>query len=436
MYSFIDKTKNNIILSKQDIRLLRKTIKKEHPHLDDSSRAHILARKIHHILDENLNGFTKDYKSNVKNNLIRNTFLSDKEIIYQYDVLKTCASSQDTNLEFIYQISKWINIHLHEEIDLNVIKDIIEEISVELENTAHDDISLNEFLEKNNEYTKENIKENNENPPANETISDNECIQDDGSLDDNEALSSTTDAYSNSVISYIIKLKNRILHILETSMSNEETRKYILIYSLALCLLLIPISHIIKNYIYKHGEAFIELVTSAEYKEIDLESQNDDDTIVISEELKLMTSHLPDHFKYKKINRNGLKNYLVERNSLLSNEPYFSTIIECAKEFNLNPILLFSIAGHEQSFVPKNHEKAKKIANNPYNVFKSWQNYNTDITDSSRIASRTVINLLKGRPENEDPFKWINRKYAEDKKWWKGVKAIYNTLEEVTTTSY
>lgn len=450
MDAFIDKMKKNIILSKEDILLLRQNINERHPHLDDSSKAHILAKAIHNILNENLKGFTKDYKSNVKNNLIRNTFLNNKETIYQYDIFKACALSQDTSLEFIYQINKWLNIQLDEKIDLNVIKNIIQNMNIDLENNTQDNISLSKILEKNNK----NIKKNDKNPPDNKEASDNEdvqdykntsdneniCTGDDAShnekLNDNEAPSSEISTYSNSVIEYIIRLRDRIVEIIEVSMSNEKTRKYILIYSLALCLLLIPISHIIKNYIYKHREAFIELVTSAEYKEIDLESKNDDDIIVISKELKLMTNHLPDHFKYKKINRKGLKSYLIERNSLLSREPYFSTIIECAKEFNLNPILLFSIAGHEQSFVPKNHEEAKKIANNPYNVFRSWKNYNTDIADSSRIASRTVINLLKGRPENEDPFKWINRKYAEDKKWWKGVKSIYNTLEEVTATSY
>jgi len=139
--------------------------------------------------------------------------------------------------------------------------------------------------------------------------------------------------------------------------------------------------------------------------------------------------HLPNYFLYKDINENKLKTYLKSRNSLLEEEPYFSSIINTAREFDLNPLILFSIAGHEQGFVPKSNPSSSKIANNPFNVFVSWQKYNTDIVDSSQIAARTVINLSKDRPDEVDPFQWINRKYAEDKDWWKGVRSIFYRLE-------
>jgi len=139
--------------------------------------------------------------------------------------------------------------------------------------------------------------------------------------------------------------------------------------------------------------------------------------------------HLPQHFYYKDIDEEKLKLYLNTRNSLLKEEPYFSAIINVSKEFELNPLILFAIAGHEQGFVPKDHPSALKIVNNPFNVFYSWQNYNTDITDSTKIAARTVINLSRDRPEDIDPFQWINRKYAEDENWWVGIKSIYNRLE-------
>lgn len=152
------------------------------------------------------------------------------------------------------------------------------------------------------------------------------------------------------------------------------------------------------------------------YKEIARESKN---------------THLHDSFKYREIDRNSLKKYLSTRNSILMEEPYFSTIINISEEFNLNPLLLFAITGQEQSFVPRNHHNAEQIANNPFNVFNSWQKYNTDIEDSTKIASRTVVNLSKDRPPNVDPFIWINRKYSEDKNWSHGVKNIYYHLEQL-----
>lgn len=142
-----------------------------------------------------------------------------------------------------------------------------------------------------------------------------------------------------------------------------------------------------------------------------------------------MTAHLPNEFKYQLIDENSLREFLHLRGSLLGEEPYFSSIMSTSKDFNLNPLLLFAIAGQEQSFVPKETKDAKKIANNPYNVFNSWQKYNTDIHDSSRIVSRTVINLSKDKPNNIDLFVWINRKYSEDKDWHYGVRSIYEQLK-------
>ena len=140
---------------------------------------------------------------------------------------------------------------------------------------------------------------------------------------------------------------------------------------------------------------------------------------------------IPKYFEYKDISTENLKNFLNSKNSILADEPYFSAILKSSKDFNLNPLILFAITGQEQHFVPKSEKDAKKIANNPFNVFHSWQEYNTNIKDSSTIAARTVVNLCKDRPPKEDPFKWINQKYSGDKNWWKGVKAIYEELNAI-----
>lgn len=142
--------------------------------------------------------------------------------------------------------------------------------------------------------------------------------------------------------------------------------------------------------------------------------------------------NLPPYVRYKNINNVKLKKYLYTKNSLLSQESYFSSIVSAGKKFDINPLILFAITGQEQSFVPKNNKSAKKIANNPFNVFHSWKEYNSNIKDSSTIAGRTIFNLLKNMPKGQDPFKWINATYAEDSNWWIGVKSIYNNLEKQT----
>lgn len=149
-------------------------------------------------------------------------------------------------------------------------------------------------------------------------------------------------------------------------------------------------------------------------------------TFAIPEEDYLMI-----HLQYKTINETALKDWLINRGSMLAEEPYFSTILEAAASYNINPLLMFAITGQEQGFVPKSHHRALEIVNNPFNVYGSWQDFNTSIEDTAFIAARTIINLSKGCPEDADPIKWLNKKYAEDPKWHLGVTALLKQLEEV-----
>lgn len=149
------------------------------------------------------------------------------------------------------------------------------------------------------------------------------------------------------------------------------------------------------------------------------------------DQIERMPNELPSYLQYETINEEALRAFLVGRNSLLADEPYFSTIINVAEEFNIHPLLLFAITGQEQAFVPKDHKDADKIANNPFNVYHSWQEFNTNILESTQIAARTIVNLSEGRPQDADPIQWINRKYAEDENWWVGVSAIFQELQDV-----
>lgn len=156
-----------------------------------------------------------------------------------------------------------------------------------------------------------------------------------------------------------------------------------------------------------------------------------DEMIII---VKSMASHhtegFPSYLAFEPINKERLKGYLKRKNSLLADEPYFSTIIEASAEVNIHPLLLFSIAGQEQGFVKRGSENSALIINNPFNVYHSWSEYNTDIKDSSRIAAITIRNALTKRPKGENAFKWLNKTYAEDQNWWKGAERIFLDIEE------
>lgn len=138
---------------------------------------------------------------------------------------------------------------------------------------------------------------------------------------------------------------------------------------------------------------------------------------------------VPSYLQFKSIDLNRLKGYLKRNNSLLSNDPYFNEIVNAAAKLDVNPLLLFAITGQEQSFVKRGSENAALIVNNPFNVYHSWVDYNTNIKDSSIIAANTVVNQLLERPANIDPFEWLNRIYAEDPNWHIGVEQIFLSLD-------
>ncbi|MCQ6560132.1 glucosaminidase domain-containing protein [Paenibacillus mendelii] len=144
---------------------------------------------------------------------------------------------------------------------------------------------------------------------------------------------------------------------------------------------------------------------------------------------------LPLELRYQDVNRHKLADYLKAKNSLLVEHSYMETIISVAKKYDIHPLLLFAITGQEQGFIPKDQKQAKKIVNNPFNVYNSWRKYNTTLEESASIAARTVNRLSKARPADMNPFTWINREYAEDPNWWKGVSSLFTTMKRQVGTS-
>lgn len=138
---------------------------------------------------------------------------------------------------------------------------------------------------------------------------------------------------------------------------------------------------------------------------------------------------IPSYLQFNATDTDRLKGYLKRNNSMLANDPYFSAIIDAAAQMDINPLLLFAITGQEQGFVKRGSENAALIVNNPFNVYHSWADYNTNIKDSALIAANTIYKQLDKRPAKTDPFKWLNKVYAEDPKWHVGVEQIFLSLD-------
>ena len=223
-----------------------------------------------------------------------------------------------------------------------------------------------------------------------------------------------------SISSRVECASKKIKILLEAILNNISSKKILLSVLSLLILCLYSLNNMVID-----GSTIINKITLERSNVSNIDSED-----LIVKDVMSYHPYLQDYFNYKTIDEGKLLEFLNARNSVLAEEPYFSAIIRASNEFNLNPHILFAITGQEQSFVPKDNVNAQMIANNPFNVFHSWQEYNTDIYDSSRIAARTVINLAKDKPMNVDIFDWINSKYAADKNWGKGVKEIFGMLSE------
>lgn len=135
-------------------------------------------------------------------------------------------------------------------------------------------------------------------------------------------------------------------------------------------------------------------------------------------------------YGFREYDHEKLKTYLTNHNSFLADDQYYDTIVYACRFSDMDPLLLFAIIGQEQGFVPQHEEYASQIINNPYNVFGSWKKYNTTFSDATYIAIRTVHRSLKAREEGEDAFWAINKVYAEDQNWHKGVSFFYGYFDK------
>lgn len=404
MKNIIENLKVSSVITKEEIERIKLYVKKKYPNNSSKENALILSNTIYQIIDCNLEGINVENKQNIKRNILQSTILSDKKSILKWDIFNACTTELKENPKMKTFIISWINKN-----QKNIVsQESFEEYVASIDNTS--DGSDLSYLD---------IKL----PPRYEVAKHKEFKY-------NWLLSLKLNAKNQ-----ILKFKKEAsLHFhsayekIGTLLGGFSSRILSRKLTLSILTLLILSLYSLNNLVMDSSMAKDKL------KDKSIVVQNHVPGIDISDlyvkDVMSHHPHLPDYFNYKDIDKGKLLAFLNTRNSILAQEPYFSAIIRSSKEFNLNPHILFAITGQEQSFVPKNHEDAQKIANNPFNVFHSWQEYNTDIYDSSRIAARTVINLAKDKPADMDIFNWINTKYASDKSWGNGVKEIFEELGE------
>ncbi|MFD3158409.1 hypothetical protein ACFIJ5_16410 [Haloimpatiens sp. FM7330] len=413
MNDFINCLKNTKVINRHDIAILKKYIDNKFSQVDTKKRASILSSTINKAIDKYLDGINSNMVHDIKVQVLKSTILNGKQSMVLYDIF-TCYVSQNKNLNnySISELLKWLNIQLEVDIEENQLIDFLKSLQIFVEIKNHEEDNLNK---KQNEFDYDKRYEN-EQTLSNEDV---EKVQ-----QDNYNIIDVDEKVHND--KYYLKEKQKDEYYLRETGKDIvlkqvklNIRKIVLSCSISFCIL-----GLVGFGVLNLNSSSVNNMNKAE----DINKNIDQSRVGEKLKGKKINSNVPQYMKYRKVNQKKLRRFLNKRNSLLAQEPYFSAIINSAKDFNINPTILFAITGQEQNFVPVNTSKAKKIGNNPFNVFHSWQEYNTNINDSSEIAARTVFNICNDIPKGANPFKWINRKYAEDKNWWKGVQAFFQRI--------
>ncbi|MCM1991928.1 hypothetical protein [Oceanirhabdus seepicola] len=381
MYYF-EKLKQATLVDKKVVTKVDKYIKTKYPNNTDSVNTSIIKDALNKVVNKELEELNITEKDDVINGVIEQAITNKGNDITKYDVLKVCSNIIDKQSSSIKEIGNWIE----NSVDYTVHKD-----------------EVVEFLD--------NIK-------GIDYLGDYSVVQ--------------TETHQEELVTIphvVVKSTSDLMRAIKgflTTLTAEEVYKIARRSFIAILIMTGAF------YMFNESVGIAESnggLTQKEYR-----SNLAEEYGVYSMELEkakvnydILACHpfLPDYFDYIEIDEMKLKEYLSKRNSLLIEDEYFYDIIQTSKEFNLNPLILFAITGQEQGFVPRENDDANKIVNNPFNVFISWRHYNTNIKDSSEIAARTVINLGKGAIEGQNIFKWINRLYADDPNWHKGVEELF-----------
>ncbi|MDF9407877.1 hypothetical protein L7E55_05805 [Pelotomaculum isophthalicicum JI] len=368
------------VMRNEDIFVLRDYIAKKYPDSGINERAKILANAVHKVIDRYLQEFNEKYRSQIKFNLLRRAVSKNYYGLNEDDIFKICIAIHNHEEDYTEALTKWVNNR--------------QEIPVARE-------TLIEFVNKVRRYAGDKLEH-------------------DWSL----------------ILEYLnsVEIEPEKRHLL----SKLDLTKYISLLLERIAGVLPYVSGLLsKNKFYQAMTAFLLMSVFLTVQPLkNLPPSVPQIVVSNSAAVSKTRAHQPvtqpeiltDDLLYKEVNNSRLKQSLVNRNSILAEEPYFSVIIQSAKEFNINPIFLFAIAGQEQSLVPRQDKEAVLIANNPFNVYHSWVEYNTNIQDSARIASITISNLLWTKPEAVDPVTWINQHYCEDEQWRYGVSWFFKNL--------
>lgn len=396
MEPLIEHLKKWLIISYKDILELKHHIAEQYAPQD---RAKILSKKVHDRLDMHLKGLSLQEMTYIKRDLIMRTLVDNHRDIYRYDILEIITEQSHLTTSERIQLTK---IWFQQNTDLHVEEDMI----IALLETFPTGTSLD---------------------PLNATAS---------SPADGQSIAQNMTLFQRLRTLFSLRLKTLpIKHVL-----------FLSVLCLGMIFAKIGVDHVSPvNIKMAPAPLIIQRDLPLRYSPITtnrirlIKAIEIDDHMIISLTYRTIPydkMRLYQSFHYVPLNYIALRNYLLlERQSTLVNDTYLNEIIILAKLNDIDPLLLLAIIGQEQGFVPMTSTLHETIVNNPYNVYHSWQNYNTSLLDTTQIAINLLKKRLSEKPAYTSPLTWVNIIYAEDPNWSTGVTLIYDKLNEVARSS-
>lgn len=366
------------VLSQADVRNIRSYVQHKYAAMPQEKRAEIVADAVKRIIHKQLPDFESSVKRFITETLIRTTVLERQRPVRAEDIFQVCLLLDRSDTHIYEPFHDWIEMQLNVSCVKPVMQRLMDELSSSREQSDFSPTEAEKGL----------------------------MTQLRGLLLAEGVQVRAEAAAAGAAEVIALPTARRRIPV------SRKPRARAYMYS-ALCLLLVIATLFYGGSLSRPSEQKLQPTVAVKPAQM----------------LTVPLDGLPDELRYVDIDRARLIAFLESKSSILAEKPYFDAIVKAAKGFDIHPVVLFAITGQEQGFVPKTNKQHKQIANNPFNVFHSWKEFNTNIGQSSEIAARTVFNLSKGRPADVDPFTWINRKYAEDPNWSDGVRSIFTSIK-------
>lgn len=393
------------VIRLEDVSALRAHIELRHPDQDSHLRAEMMAEGINRMLEASLTGLDSGQKEAIKKKLITEQLIGNRQSILKLDVLNRIMALDINPDHLVAKAWGWYVL-----------------------NTGHS-VTLTDFVEQASPYLPHRVREAIKNtelrnlayqPAARllDAMADVDAVMPDTLT---ERTPPEPGAFSQWLSDASIRIQGRMKRIT----TYRLTKKGQLVIGGTVCILALGAFTPQLIGMIPQGGSLSATTSPVFVPPLEYKPQA---AAFYSHQAPL---DKPSYLRYQNISLEKLKVYLERKSSMLLTQDYLEQLLNYSYEKDLNPLLLIAIIGQEQNYVPSQHRFAPQMIQNPFNIYGSWETHPVGFTASMKEACYTINSALAGRTLYVDPFVSINSRYAQDPRWYLGVKVIFRDLMAV-----